>query len=142
MIVDANLLLYASDATSPFHARSAAWLIDTLDGDVAVGLPWQTLGAFVRIATNPRITTTPLTGLRAWEQVERWLAADATWIPPATGATARIYGELARRVEITANLVPDAMLAALAIENGVEVASADADFARFPGVRWHNPLTA
>ena len=70
-----------------------------------------------------------------------WLEAAPTWIPPATEATARVYGDLASRLSITGNLVPDAMLAALAIEHGLELWSADTDFARFPGLRWRNPLS-
>jgi predicted nucleic acid-binding protein len=63
------------------------------------------------------------------------------WIPPATEATARVYERLCDEIEITGNLVPDAQLAALAIEHGVEIASADTDFMRFPGLRWVNPLS-
>lgn len=62
------------------------------------------------------------------------------WIPPATEATARVYAGICAQVEVTGNLVPDAQLAALAIEHGVELASADSDFQRFPGLRWINPL--
>ena len=62
------------------------------------------------------------------------------WIPPATDSTARVYARLCEQIEITGNLVPDAQLAALALENGVELASADSDFVRFPGLRWLNPL--
>lgn len=142
MIVDANLLLYAVDSTSPYHPSAAAWLESVLNGDIAVGLPWQTLGAFVRISTHPRVQERPLTGVEAWAYVDEWLATGPAWIPPATEATARIYGELCAKVPITGNLVPDAMLAALAIEQGVEVASHDADFARFPGVRWYDPVGA
>lgn len=140
MIVDANILLYAVDADSPFHQRASSWLTGALNGDVRVGLPWQTLGAFVRIVTHPRVTTSPLTGGDAWRFVEEWLAAPAAWMPQAGPATAQVYGRLCRQMPITGNLVPDAMLAALAVEHGVEVVSADSDFARFPGVRWVNPL--
>ena len=114
MIVDANLLLYAVDSSSPFHASAAAWLEDVLNGDAAVGLPWQTIGAFVRISTHPRAATNPLTGEKAWEYVESWLAAEPAWIPPATRTTARVYGELARMIPITGNLVTDGMHSVIA----------------------------
>lgn len=140
MIVDANLLLYAVDSDSPHHRAASRWWTEALNGSVAIGLPWQTIGAFVRIATNPRVYQRPLSGLAAWGHVDDWLAAEPTWIPPATEETARLYGILAAQVDITGNLVTDAMLAAIAMERGVEVCSADADFARFPGVRWSNPL--
>lgn len=140
MIVDANLLLYAVDGESPHNAAAAAWLEQTLDGDSRVGLPWQTIGAFLRIVTHPRVTENPLSAADAWRYVDDWLSIPVVWIPPATEATARVYGRLCAQVEITGNLVPAAQLAALALEHGVEIASADTDFLRFPGVRWTNPL--
>lgn len=140
MIVDANLLLYAVDEESPHNAAAAAWLEETLAGNSRVGLPWQTIGAFLRIVTHPRVAQNPLAAAAAWRYVEDWLAAPVAWIPPATEITARVYAKLSAQVEITGNLVPDAQLAALAIEHGVELASADTDFMRFPGLRWTNPL--
>lgn len=140
MIVDANLLLYAVDENCAQNAAAAAWLQQTLDGDRRVGLPWQTIGAFLRIVTHPRVTANPLTAGDAWRYVEDWLAVPVVWIPPATETTARVYARLGAQVEITGNLVPDAQLAALALEHGVEIASADTDFMRFPGLRWTNPL--
>lgn len=140
MIVDANLLIYAVDTRSPHHATAAAWLTAALNGNRRVGLPWQTIGAFLRIITHPRVTTSPLTATLAQGHVDDWLAADPVWVPPATERTAAVYADLARTHHVTGNLVPDAQLAALALEFGVEVASADSDFARFPDVRWVNPL--
>ena len=140
MIVDANLLLYAVDENSTHNAAAAAWLQEKLDGDSRVGLPWQTIGAFLRIVTHPRVTENPLSAADAWRYVEDWLAVPVVWIPPATEITARVYARLCAQVEITGNLVPDAQLAALAVEHGVEIASADTDFMRFPGLRWTNPL--
>ena len=89
---------------------------------------------------HPRVTRTPLTGSQAWTVVDNWLSADPVWIPPATERTARVYARLNSRTSITANLVPDAQLAALAVEHGLTVYSADSDFARFPGLSWINPL--
>jgi uncharacterized protein len=140
MIVDANLLLYAVDENSAHNAVAGSWLQEVLDGDSRVGLPWQTIGAFLRIATHPRFTESPLSASEAWRYVEDWLAIPVAWIPPATELTARVYARLCDQVEISGNLVPDAQLAALAIEHGVEIVSADTDFMRFPGLRWINPL--
>jgi toxin-antitoxin system PIN domain toxin len=140
MIVDANLLLYAVDEASVHNAAAAAWLEETLDGDSRVGIPWQTIGAFLRIVTHPRVADNPLSPAEAWGYVAEWLAAPVVWIPPATDATARVYAKLCAQVEITGNLVPDAQPAALALEHGVEIASADTDFMRFPGLRRMNPL--
>jgi len=140
VIVDANILLYAVDSTSPKHEAAAAWVTEQFRGLRRVGLPWQTLGAFLRIATHPRIMAAPLRPDVAWQLVESWLEAKPVWVPAATARTAQILGELVREYGVSANLVPDAQLAALAIELGVEVVSADTDFARFRDLRWVNPL--
>ncbi|HEX3737292.1 MAG TPA: TA system VapC family ribonuclease toxin [Solirubrobacterales bacterium] len=143
MLVDANLLLYSVDTTSRFHQRAREWLLAQLNGSHRVGLPWQSFGGFLRIATSPRVLPNPLPPAVAWRQVEIWLSAPAAWIPQPSRAHAELLGELIARHEIAGNLVPDAMLAALALEHGVPVASADTDFARFAadGLHWHNPLT-
>jgi len=141
VLIDANILLYGADSTSPNFAAASAWLTETLNGRRRVGIPWQSIGAFVRIATHPRVMASPLTSQEAWEHVRGWLEAEPVWIPPATQRTAGVLGELLRSDNITGNLVPDAMIAALAIEHGLVVISADTDFERFPGVRRMNPLT-
>jgi uncharacterized protein len=142
MLVDANLLLYAVDAESPHNEAAATWLTDALNGDRRMAFPWQTIGAFCRIATHPRVAANPLTAKQAWEYVKQWLAASPAWIPPESQHTAAILGRLMCTVQVTGNLIPDAQLAALAIEHGLTVYSADTDFARFPDVSWHNPLSA
>jgi uncharacterized protein len=140
VLLDASLLLYAVDERSPWHLSAAAWLEEALNGTQRIGLPWQTIGAFVRIITHPRVVTNPLTAPQAWGLVDAWLRADTTWIPAASERTAAILGDLLAATRVTGNLVPDAQLAALAIEHGLVVHSADTDFARFTQVRWVNPL--
>lgn len=142
MLLDANVLLYAVDETSSRNEAASRWLDGVLNGDRRVGLPWQTIGAFVRIATHPRVMTAPLTGPAAWEFVRAWLDVEVVWVPPATSRTAAVLGSLIERHQVTGNLVTDAQLAALAIEHGLVVCSTDTDFARFDEVRWHNPLAA
>jgi toxin-antitoxin system PIN domain toxin len=142
MLVDANVLLYARDATSPFHERARLWLTEHLSGPVRVGLPWASLVAFVRIGTHPRAFEHPLTPAQAWDQVEEWLAAPAAWIPEATHAHGRVLGMLIRRYELRGNIVSDAHLAALAIEHGLTMCSADTDFARFSELRWLDPTAS
>jgi toxin-antitoxin system PIN domain toxin len=141
MLLDANLLLYAVDRESPFHASSAAWLTGQLNGDRRVGIPWAVLVAFLRISTNPRAYRRPLTPHQARHQVDSWLARDVVWTPTPTGHHARVLGDLIERYDLRGNLVSDAHLAALAIEHGLTVCSADTDFARFTEVPWNNPLT-
>ncbi len=140
MLVDGNLLLFAVDETSPFHDRAASWMTERLNGSRQVGLPWQSLVAFVRISTNPRAATDPLDPEVAWTHVEEWLGAGPAWIPRPTERHGEILAALVRRYRLRANLVSDATLAALAIEHGLTVCSADTDFARFTELRWENPL--
>jgi uncharacterized protein len=142
MLVDANILLFAVDETSRFNASAASWLAHHLDGPRRVGLPWQSLAAFLRIATNPRAAEAPLGPSEAWSIVSDWLAAPAAWIPAPTERHAEVLGGLISRYELRGNLVPDGQLAALAIEHGLTVCSADTDFARFSEIRWENPLAA
>ncbi|MFT4225710.1 TA system VapC family ribonuclease toxin [Micropruina sp.] len=140
MLLDANVLLYSIDRSSRQHPACAAWLSDAFSGPRRVGLPWQTIGTFLRISTHPRVFTRPLRPNQAWEIVEQWLDAPNSWIPDTSDATARILGGMIRDLDLRGNLITDAQLAALAIEHGVAVVSADTDFARFPGLRWVNPL--
>lgn len=139
MIVDANVLLYAIDESSPFHSAARSWLESALNGVTRVGLPWESLTAFVRISTHPRAAATPLSAREAWSFVEDWLAAERAWIPVPGPRHADILGRLLTDGDLRGNLVPDAHLAALAIENGVAVCSFDGDFARFDGVHWIMP---
>jgi toxin-antitoxin system PIN domain toxin len=142
MLLDTNLLLYAVDKKARHHQPARCWLTEQLNGTHRVALPWQSLGGFLRIVTNPRAFPNPLKPADAWQQIEDWLAAPAVWVPVPGPGHGHILGELVVRYELRANLVPDAMLAALALEHGLAIASADTDFARFvpDGLRWENPL--
>lgn len=140
MLVDANILLYSIDTASPFHERADRWLTEALNGSRRVGIPWMSVTAFLRISTNPRASRNPLTPAEAWEHVDGWLDAPATWIPgPGRGHRA-ILAELVVRLDLRAGLVPDAVLAAICIEHGLDVVSADSDFARFTELNWINPV--
>jgi uncharacterized protein len=140
VIVDASLLLYATDTESPFHRRAYAWLRAQLEGDSRLGVPWPTIIAFVRIVTHPRVVANPLSPVAAWDVMENLLEHDVVWTPQPTTRHAAVLGRLIASHQVAGGLVPDAHLAALAVEHGVAVASADSDFARFPEVRWENPL--
>lgn len=139
MIVDANVLLYAVDDQSHFHAAAWAWLDDAMNGVERVGLPWASLMAFQRIITHPRVTANPLTPQEAWSYITDWLDADLTWVPVAGGRHRDILGKLLINGDLRGNLVTDAHLAALAIEHGTAICSFDSDFARFEGVHWISP---
>lgn len=140
MLLDANLLLYAVHKRAEQHEAAAAWLTEQLNGSRRVGLPWQSLAAFLRIATHPRAFERPLSPATAWQRVSDWLAAPVAWIPAPGHEHARILGELITTHDVRGNLVPDAMLAALALEHGVTLYSTDTDFAGFNALRWENPL--
>lgn len=140
MLLDADLLLYAVDRSSSHHEAAATWLTEQLNGERRVGVPWQSLGAFLRIATHPRALPRPLRAATAWERVADWLDAPAAWVPSPGPDHARLLGRLIIDHGIRGNLVPDAQLAALAVEHGLTVCSTDTDFARFKDVPWVNPL--
>lgn len=130
-----------STGREPFHVAAREWLTETLNGERRVGLPWQSLVSFLRIATHPRALERPLAPADAWARVTDWVSADAAWIPEPGNRYGQILGELVDRHDVRGNLVPDAQLAALALEHGLTVCSADTDFARFTDVRWENPVS-
>lgn len=139
-LVDANILLYAVDETAPQHVRAKAWLEEALNGPHRVGLPWQSLTAFVRIATHSRALERPLSAAQAWDVVQNWLDAPAAWIPEPGAGHRTLLGRLLCGLDLRGNLVSDAVLAALCLEHGLVMVSADSDFARFSEVRWMNPV--
>jgi uncharacterized protein len=141
MLVDANLLLYAVDRSSRFHETAADWLTEQLNGPVRVGIPWQSLVAFLRISTHPRAAESPLTPDDALGYVEDWLTADSVWTPVPGPRHGELLADLVQRYQLRGNLISDAQLAALALEHGLPLVSADSDFARFTDLRWINPFT-
>ncbi len=140
ILVDANLLIYAHEPAMAEHEVARAWLEGVLNGAAKVGLPWESLVAFLRLRTNARVFPEPLTPAQAWAQIEEWMSLPIVWIPRPTTEHERILGELFEAARPRAGLVHDAHLAAIAIGHGLTVFSRDSDFARFPGVRWEDPL--
>ena len=140
ILVDANLLVYAHVKSFRHHAKARDWLDTRINAAAPVGLPWPSLLAFVRVVSNPRIFDRPASVPAAWRQVESWLATKSVWVPLPTERHQRVLAPLMARAEGRANLVPDAHLAALAIEHGLVLCSTDGDFARFDGLEWQNPL--
>jgi toxin-antitoxin system PIN domain toxin len=140
ILIDANLLVYAHVRSFPQHTTAKAWLDERFGGTSSVGLPWPSLLGFVRLVTNARVFERPETVTQAWRQVEAWLDSAVAWVPPATERHREVLAELLAVPGLRANHVPDAHLAALAIEHGLTLCSSDSDFSRFPGLRWRNPL--
>lgn len=140
MLVDANILLYAVDEDSRFHDMAREWLEGALNGSRRVGLPWMSLIAFVRIATHPRALREPLAPAEAWQFVDEWLDSPSAWVPAPGRGHREILRRLVRDLDLRANLVTDAVLAALCVEHGLQMISADSDFARFNEITWLNPV--
>ncbi len=139
ILVDANLLLYSHVSSLPQHEAARHWLDGRLSGRTRVGLPWESLLAFVRLVTNPRVFERPEPVRSAWAQVEAWLDAGPSWLPTPTDRHREVLSDLIPGAT-RPGLVADAHLAALAIEHGLVLQTTDGDFARFPGLRWQNPL--
>jgi hypothetical protein len=140
IVLDANVLLYAYDANSEKHAKARAWVERVFSDGTPLGLPWQTVAAFIRVVTNQRLRGKRFTPEEAAQIVDRWLdqpnvrlltPGDQHWI---------ILRQMLIDGQARGPLVSDAQLAALAIEHGGILQTTDRDFARFPGLRWSNPL--
>lgn len=142
ILVDANLLLYAHIKSFPQHAAARVWLDESLNEGPRVGLPWPSLLAFVRIASNSRIFERPLSVGAAWKQVRSWLAQETVWTPHPTDRHEQVLDTLLNGATFQANLVPDAHLAALAIEHGLTLYTTDGDFSRFARLKSSNPLAS
>jgi uncharacterized protein len=142
IVIDANLLIYASSSSFNQHSAAKDWLDRQFSGTVRVGLPWANILAFLRVVTSPRILQRPLSMDDAWIEATAWLSADPAWVPQATERHAEVLGASLALPGIRGNLVYDADLAALAIEHGLILCSTDGDFARFLGLRWQNPLAS
>ena len=139
MLLDANILLAAIDKGHPEGERIGQWLSDALHGSRRVAVPWQTIGAFVRIATHPRIYREPLSSAAALGFIHEVLASPVTWIPTTTIRTFTLFEEVCRDHRVTGNLVTDAQLAALALEYGLSVVTLDSDFQLFSEINVLRP---
>jgi len=139
-LIDANLLLYAYDPRAAQHEASRLWLEDTLSSGPLVRFAWLTLWAFLRISTNPRVFEYPFSMEEAEAHVGSWLAQPACGILEPGERHWDILCGLTRSGQAAGPLVMDAVVAAIAIEHGATLCTTDRDFARFPNLRWTNPL--
>ena len=141
ILIDANLLLYAYDASSDHHTSSRRWIEAVLSGIIPVILPWQVILAFLRITTNPRVMQSPLSRSAAISIVNQWLDRPQVRIVGPGERHWEILHGLIESSQAIGPLIMDAHLAALAIEHGATLYSVDQDFARFPELVWRNPLS-
>jgi uncharacterized protein len=140
IVVDANLLIYSYDVKSEDHKKSAAWLEEILSGTDAVGLPWPCICAFVRVVTNRRLAGMGVAVKDALGAVEEWLQSPNTQILVPGDQHWAMFRQMVFEGQASGALVSDAEIAALTIEYGGVLHTADRDFARFPGLRWVNPI--
>ncbi len=140
ILPDVNLLVYAHNLRAPQHPKALHWWTQCLDGSDGVGLAWVVILGFVRIVTHPRVFERPLAVADAVGRVEEWLTLPHVQVIDPPESHFQTWSSLLKRLGTAGNLTTDAHLAALAIERGLILHTTDADFARFPGLKWKNPL--
>ncbi len=140
ILVDANLLLYAEDSLSEHHEAARTWWDDQLSGLEPVALCWPVLSAFVRIGTNARLHQRPLLLKEAIARVQSWLDQPCVRVIQPGDQHWSLFQQMLRSGNAVGNLVSDAHLAALAVEHNCVLHSTDADFSRFRGLKWRNPI--
>ncbi len=139
MLPDVNILVHAHNADSAVHVRARQWWDKCLVGPEGVGLAWATLLGFIRLTTNRKIVARPLSVGEVTARIASWLDLPHVHLAqPSDAHFARLRTEL-ERLGTAGNLTTDAHLAVLAMERGYVLYSTDADFARFPQLRWVNP---
>lgn len=139
-VLDLNILLYAINKGSGAHTKAKRWLEDAFNDDEPVALPWVVILGFLRISTHPNVFPSPLAPEVAMEIVDGWLACPNAQILHPGKEHWRILKRLLNETGTAGNLTTDSHLAALAIENGAELQSSDADFGRFASLSWINPI--
>ena len=140
IVPDINLLVHAYNSESPVHAAARRWWEDLLNGTRPVGLPWVVILGFIRITTHRQILLRPLTASAACARAQEWLERPVVSVLHPGDRHAELLFNLLESLGTAANLTTDAHLAALSIEHQAELHSTDADFQRFLGLRWVNPL--
>jgi toxin-antitoxin system PIN domain toxin len=141
IVVDANLLIYAYDLDSAHHKKSLSWLEELLSGVEAVGLPWQSVSAFLRVITNRRLPGMRVSLEQAVLVVDEWLQQPNVQVLVPADQHWSVLRQMILEGRASGPLVIDAEIAAITIEQGAVLHTTDRDFARFPGLRWKNPLT-
>ena len=139
ILVDTNLLIYATVKQMPLHERAKTWLSGALSDGPSVAIPWSVSLAYMRLLSNPRVVEKPVPISDCWDQIQSWLNLSQVWTPQPTTRHQEVLGQMLTAVS-NSNQVPDAELAALTIEHGLQLMTADRGFARYPGLRFCNPL--
>ncbi|MFQ5743552.1 MAG: type II toxin-antitoxin system VapC family toxin [Acidobacteriota bacterium] len=140
IVPDINLLVYAYNSDAPYHRSARSWWEDCLSEPRPLGLPWAVMLGYLRIMTNRGVLEEPLAPADAIGHIRSWLERPQVQIMVPGPRHLDLLMSLSAAAKAAGNLTTDLHLAALAIENQAELHSNDADFARFPGLRWFNPL--
>ncbi len=140
IVPDVNLLVYAHNEAAPPHEAARVWWERLLTEQQPVGLPWAVTFGFIRLTTHPRILVDPLSPDAALERVAGWMDCPSVEALEPGPRHLAIVRQLFGATGVAGSLTTDTHLAALAIEHQAELHSNDADFGRFPGLRWHNPI--
>lgn len=140
IVPDVNLLIHAYNLESPVHAAARRWWEGLLNGQRPVGLAWVAVLGFLRISTHRQILTRPMPVAQACARTRSWLSRPCVSILHPGDRHGELLFGLLEALGSAGNLTTDAHLAALAIEHQAELHTTDADFARFSGLRWKNPL--
>ena len=140
LLADVNLFIYAHRPESPHHEEHRSWLTEALTGPEPFGVSELVLSAFARIVTNHRIYLEPTSPDGALAFCTAVLEAPAVVRMRPGPRHWDIFSGLCSNVGARGNTVPDAYLAALAIEHGATWITGDRGFARFPGLRWRTPF--
>jgi toxin-antitoxin system PIN domain toxin len=141
IVLDVNILLYAYDSASAEHKVARAWLETVFSGQEPVGLPWQTVSAFLRIHTNSRLPGDRFNMEEAACVVDQWIGLPQVRLLVPGERHWSLFRRMLLEGQVRGPLTTDAELAALTVEYGGVLYTTDRDFARFPGLRWVNPLT-
>jgi uncharacterized protein len=140
IVPDVNLLVFAYNEAAPRHDAARAWWEGLMVGREHVGIPWAVVVGFVRLVTHAAVLEQPLPPKAAIERVRQWFTREHVQSLDPGPRHLTILERLFESTGVGGSLTTDTHLAALAIEHQCELHSSDADFARFPGLRWHNPL--
>jgi uncharacterized protein len=140
ILPDINLLVHAHNSDSPRHDSAREWWDEQLAGTRGIALAWVVILGFLRITTHPGIMANPLRPEEALGRIEEWLSLPQIFVPHPSDRHFTVLKSLVNHVGTAGNLTTDCHLAALAIERGFVLHSTDVDFARFPGLKWVNPL--
>jgi uncharacterized protein len=139
-VIDANLLLYAYDTRSSKHEKARKWIEGIFSQGSPVGLPWQSVAAFIRVVTHPRIPGQRFSVEDVVQVVDQWLAQPNVRLLSPGDQHWPLLRQMLCDGQVRGSLVTDAQLAALTSENGGVLCTTDRDFGRFPGLKWTNPI--